>query len=763
MFNLTLCARKSILQDVKCYEEPNIEMLDKLLKSDLLKDDFNNPICKHNFTDEKEQLSKYKLLFDSLKRAVVVYKRTKGMSFGRVFPAMSLSLFSIRREIRQTLSKGIYEDIDVENCHPQILYQILQQNSLKCKYLGKYVSKREEYLQEVMDVYGVSREDAKKLFIRILYLGSFTKWLNENGKIDNGEHISKFIRRLKTELNDVAEMLVNKNKKLVYEIEQNKEKNGDTDYNLKSSVLSYFLQEYECIILECMYNFLVNRSIIVNNDCVLCADGIMIKKHRYNDNLLKQLSEIITKETGFILNITNKEMTQDYIDIVNDHINTPTLDINGYEFKKQQFEETHFKSLNPVSFCSKLDSGLIVRSKRDFTICYENIKVRTFKKVKDDYVPQITKFCNLWFDDENIRTYDRIDFYPKCQPPPNVYNLYDGFKAETLPKHDLNIKDTLMWKHIQYLCNNDPLIIDYLIKWVAHIIQKPYKRIGTCLLIRSIQGTGKDTFFNFIGTRLLGSKYYFNDANFELIFGKFNSMIENKILIVGNEVSATDTSGFFGKVINTITSPKLSIERKGISAYECNNFSSFVFLTNNDFPFKISHSDRRFVCWEASPLIANNTEYFNNLYNEIESGKLDRLFYDYFNSIDIDDFSPSGNRPMTSVYNEMRQYSIPPYIRFLDEYTSDNADVNREIKSDDFYSEFITYLKNGGYKYDMSITKFILKIKEFTSVQSIRTSKCRRLILNNAKLRAELIMKRLIDDEKIEFIDNDDKSLDMQD
>ena len=31
-------------------------------------------------------------------------------------------------------------------------------------------------------------------------------------------------------------------------------------YNLKGSVMSYFLQEYECQILECMYNYCVKNK-----------------------------------------------------------------------------------------------------------------------------------------------------------------------------------------------------------------------------------------------------------------------------------------------------------------------------------------------------------------------------------------------------------------------------------------------------------------------------------------------------------------------
>jgi hypothetical protein len=46
------------------------------------------------------------------------------MNCGGVNPKNSLGLFSIRREIRHTLSKQRYVDLDIDNCHPVILNQI---------------------------------------------------------------------------------------------------------------------------------------------------------------------------------------------------------------------------------------------------------------------------------------------------------------------------------------------------------------------------------------------------------------------------------------------------------------------------------------------------------------------------------------------------------------------------------------------------------------------------------------------------------------
>jgi hypothetical protein len=755
MFDLTLNARSNILNGITCYETVNIEILNKLINSDLLKTTFNNPMSKYFHDDERQQLNKYKMIIDK-KTAIVKYKRTKGMSYGRVFPFQSLSLYSIRRELRQTMAKEYYEDIDIENCHPSILLQICEANNIPCKYLKRYVKNRSEIISEVMQVFNVDRETTKKLFIRLMYIGSFKKWLKENNKEEMDNSICKYIKKFKNEMNEISKIITENNKKLKYEIEEHKKENGDDDYNINSTCLSYYLQEYECIILETMYNYLRNIGIIVNNNCVLCADGIMIPKDKYNDRVLILLSDEVYKQNGFRLNFTNKPMEQDYINILNEHTNNITYSVGTYENKKEMFEKTHFKCMNPIGYCEIEDGEVIIRKKNEFTQCYENIILTKSIKKNDELVEKEYSFVDKWYKDPEIRTYKSFDFHPKCNAPDGVYNLFNGFKAEKEPVSDIqDIKDTKMWDHMLNLCGRDEAIFNYLLKWVSHIVQKPYKRIGTCLLIRSIQGTGKDTFFDFVGHRLLGSRYYFNNANFELIFGRFNSMLENKILIVGNEVNASDTNGLFGKVINTITSPKISIERKGISAYETNNCSAFVFLTNNDFPFKIPESDRRFICWESSPDIANDPVYFKALYDEIESGKIDRLFYDFFNNYDIEDFKPSADRPASDVYTEMKEMSTPPYVNFLDNYTMMNKGKILNYKSQDIFYEFKQFIDGGNYKYEMSLTKFIIKLKQYNGVDTYRTSKFNGVTINVDMLRQDLIKKKqIIDLPDIEFIED---------
>ena len=146
---LTLESQANPLNDIKLIETVPTETLKLLINSSLLKQIFNNPFSSICFDNEKQQLEKYEKLVKK-GEATIIYTQTKNMKYGRVFPKSALGLFSIRREIRHTLARDNYMDIDVDNCHNVLLHQICEHNNIPCKYLKRYIDNRADLLSEVM-------------------------------------------------------------------------------------------------------------------------------------------------------------------------------------------------------------------------------------------------------------------------------------------------------------------------------------------------------------------------------------------------------------------------------------------------------------------------------------------------------------------------------------------------------------------------------------------------------------------------------------
>jgi len=312
--NLEIIARKCNLNNIILKEIIDVDLLDKLINSSLLKKKCNNKLSTTFYESEKEQLIKYKKLIKN-GIAYIKYKQAKKMNLGRVIPDKSLGLFSIRKAIRHTLCKNTYIDIDIVNCHPILLYQISKKHKFDCKYLKKYCKNRDEIRLELMEYYGVSKEDIKDLFLVLLYFGSFNTWLKDLEvkplKTDRTEFIINYTDEIKKIGNIICENNIElKNKiKSIKDAEITENKKG---YNLIGSVVSYFLQEKECIILETVYNYCIENKLIENNNAVLCADGIMILKEKYNDDLLLTFSNLVKDKTGFKIKFESKEFNQGF-------------------------------------------------------------------------------------------------------------------------------------------------------------------------------------------------------------------------------------------------------------------------------------------------------------------------------------------------------------------------------------------------------------------------------------------------------------------
>ena len=323
----------NILDGITLYEPIERHILEKLINSSLLREDFNN-ILARIYQNEKQQLQRY---LDKMVngRIPVHYTRSLNNPYGRSNPDHSLGLYSIRREIRHTLAGNRFVDIDIENCHPQMLNQICNNENMPHPHLMNYCSNRDRYLYMVIKHYGCDREKAKKLFIILLYGGGFKKWIEaneitpemvlEHDKTLVNEDTQEIleltsIREFRLEMADINTRVLESNPKLKTIVIENKLKQGKDKFNLGGTMCSFMLQEYEIRILEQLFLYCSENGYIKNGIAVLCADGMMIEKKYYNADLLKILEGIIYTKVGFRLVMIEKKMDMSYLSILDKNL-----------------------------------------------------------------------------------------------------------------------------------------------------------------------------------------------------------------------------------------------------------------------------------------------------------------------------------------------------------------------------------------------------------------------------------------------------------
>lgn len=229
---------------------------------------------------------------------VKYYFGRKIENVGRIYPEGSLSLCSIRKEVRHQLCKETYVDVDMVNAHFVIASQLFKQ----CPLLLDYVENRSKYFQMICDEFSMGNmslidwktddgyDKCKDLMIRELYYGKWQSWVKDNGLPTLNK--PEWLYKLEKEFETIAEIVKRDNPQLLKKVE---EEGGD---NINGTITSWFLQDYERKILEKLVDFFKKKKLIVKLNAVLCFDGLQIlyKEGVVWTTILKEAEIYIAKE-----------------------------------------------------------------------------------------------------------------------------------------------------------------------------------------------------------------------------------------------------------------------------------------------------------------------------------------------------------------------------------------------------------------------------------------------------------------------------------
>ena len=678
----------------------------------------------------------------------VTYKQNNNV--GRYFASGSLSLQTLPREIRQTISNDYYYDIDIKNCHPVLLRQYARSKKLSSKYIKIYNKLRDDLLDGYATEYNVNKDEVKKSFLSILNGGK--TFLNMKG-----DDIPVFVQEFKKEVINIQQYIFENEpiyKKLgIANAKKKQELYKSKSSNELGSTMNIMLCDIENKILQAMIKYLNDQNFI-KSSVVMVFDGFMILKENVKDvdinELLRSLETYVHDELNYKIQLDVKPMNN-IIKLPESYQSKSNLNknhIDDYEGIKKDFEKNVFKIKYPISFgIINNNNDLTLVSRRELLDTYENLEIRKYNKKGDEV---IVSFVSEWLKDENMRVYDQIDFMPMQEAPPNIYNTFTGYqvmKEKIKFDETLKIEDSLIYKHIkEIICNNDDKCFEYECNVLSRIIKQPYNLTQTSEIIKSSPGAGKDITFNYIGNDIIGGKYYINTDKPDLIFGRFNSMLENNILMIINEASGKDTYCINENIKAHVTNISINIEHKGLKPYKISNCSHVTFLTNNENSVKIDVEDRRFAAIECCDKYANNKEYFSKLLAEIKSKKYNMCFYKWLMSIDSDNYDFTNNRPVTNLYNDMQEMNIPPLALFLKQIVINKVSMCQSSSLFKRFNEFLEkYNINGKY----SITVFGRDIKKYEGIEKSKYHNI-NYIFDNKKLKEYLTKKY-----KMEFFESD--------
>lgn len=283
----------------------------------------------------------------------------------------------------------------------------------------------------------------------------------------------------------------------------------------------------------------------------------------------------------------------------------------------------------------------------------------------------------------------------------------------------------------EVICSNNLKIYDYLLQWIKNICV--YNKNTTAILLYSQkQGTGKNTFINFLINLIGPNLCYISNSLNEVM--NTHTDLSGKILVNVNELITDKNNYYFHaqKLKSLITDHYIQINKKFIQPYQIENLTNWIFTTNNIDSIQISTNDRRFTCIEVSDKYSQNTQYFRKLYSELTPNIANKFLYYILNTEFNSDISISLPTDLKDQIIE----SLSPPIQFINDIINNSFQLSTytigsliiddnyiKIPATNLFEEFKRYCSINNINYSfITQAKFGREIKTHDKIKKYKSN-----------------------------------------
>ena len=243
---------------------------------------------------------------------------------------------------------------------------------------------------------------------------------------------------------------------------------------------------------------------------------------------------------------------------------------------------------------------------------FEKLHLNRKVKVGDKFMPAAV----VWLHHPDRRQYIRgVSFDPSGNHrDPEVLNLWQGFVAE--PKAG---DWGLMKRHtFEVICASSHELYDYLMDWMARLIQFPAQQGEVAVVLKGIEGTGKGILARAL-LYLLG-QHALTVSHTKHLTGNFNAHLRDCVFLFADEAFYAGDKAHIGVLKALITEPTLTIEAKYANAVMTPNFTHILMASNEDWVVPASIAARRFFVLLTLATYVGNAAYFTAIQRQMEAG-----------------------------------------------------------------------------------------------------------------------------------------------
>ncbi len=755
------------LANVTFNEVFNRESLETIVKyKNYFKKYFNGSDC-----DIEGKFSILKKYLEMEKNGSVPVEYFKKYGKGRQYATKSLSLQSFPRDIRGTISKDYYIDVDMVNAHPNIIViMMLKKFNHKLPALTTYNENRDSVINEILSTNLLNYDDVKTAILSVIYGG--------HKNFENIKNKTPWMIEFKNEIEELHKKIQSF---FPEEYKFRKSKKEEGCFNLEGSTLSSEVCVIENELLECMVKYLKRKGFIT--DCaVLCFDGIMIPKTNLTKpeeikTLIRDIEDRF-EEMEYPLKLKVKEFSEIDIRVPDNIVDDMKLsdkkslfDFNDeycwfdfieilkskfweehelFDFVKQNINRVIIRTL-PEEYFIKSYSGEFMPIDKipgDIINWNEVVSAGPSGIVKAERFEPFRKLLNRKLFNF-IKTHSKIEFDPRGISNKGCFNVWSGFKAKKLEQYDVSKIQPIL-NHIKIVwANNNEEHYHYIMSWFHNIFKYPYRKTRIVIVLRSEkQQIGKGAIVeNFLNPYVFGSNISLYGVGLDFLTTRFNFELANKIFVSVDElpsISVGDYHSSFDIIKSKITSDVVKVEIKGGSKFDIKNYMNIIMMTNNQYSVKVEEGDARYAIFNCSNEMYKKSDYFDSLFKNFndETGSIFFSYiYDLENPCDIKQIPETqikkditlSSMSSTRRYMHYCKDTLSNYVISDDNESWKNRllESDKEIKSNSFYEIYKSFCLLENEK-PVSNNKFGREVQEI--IPKKRTNKGYVYDLNSINL-----------------------------
>lgn len=632
---------------------------------------------------DRDRLSRYKQGRTHSNQHEVVYHYAKGCEdnqLGRLYPHNNQGLQAFPFDMRNPLLEKYYWDVDMENCHYVILAKLADDLGLPTDAIHFYINNREEALNAVSS----TRRIAKTAFLKIAYGGTI-KLYNEYYDDDGvAEGDLSLVRRIEKEMRAIVDRIWADNV-IHHRLVKNKK-------NPKYSLFALILQteERKCLLAMDAYFKSVGRSVDI-----LIHDGCEVRKLEgegcLHPELLRAAEVAILETVGYKHRLAVKPFKHNFVMPKK----TESLEEKAnqlYEEWKLEFEKTHFE-YKPANVTMEIpEKGDIITYDKSHALQVFNIHQLPICKKSGKPWTCIEK----WLDDPTRRQATHLVYKYEEDCLPHEATLWRGYAYTKTkpcdPETETLVVNTFL-DMLRCVTNDEEKSFEYVLKWMAHIVQNPFMKTGTAVcLINQEKGTGKDSMASWF-SNVIGKSHTAHYTSESQLWEKHDSKKEGAILMYLEEVGGGLNFEHNEDVKTLITSDSITVNKKNVKAYEVPNIGNILATSQKAQPFKIEDGCRRFWFVQGSLRLWKKYDYWKSFYETTKLNDINEPMNPdwigavgrYLEQVDIEGFNPDPrlwvNPHMETVLNAKRD----PIRCFLEQWTDGG------LSGAELYRSYVNY------------------------------------------------------------------------